>query len=151
MRKEITTRNRGDFFVVLFGIVGFFVILWQYRAAAGVDDRLSPQVVVQNWFRGEILEIIFGITDYFYYFCISKQKGINMKQFNFIEYLKNPSRKIVTRDGRSVEIRGTSYSRLPVVAQIEDNTYFNLFSADGKYHRDGRDSQNDLFFATEKS
>ena len=74
-----------------------------------------------------------------------------MKQFNFIEYLKNPSRKIVTRDGISVEIRGTNYSRLPVVAQIEDNTYFNLFSADGKYHRDGLDSQNDLFFATEKS
>ena len=74
-----------------------------------------------------------------------------MEQFNFVEYLKNPSRKIVTRDGRSVEIRGTSYSRLPVVARIGNHTYFNLFSADGKYHRDGRDSQNDLFFATEKS
>ena len=73
-----------------------------------------------------------------------------MKQFNLIEYLKNPSRKVVTRDGRSVEIRYTNYSRQPVVAQIEDNTYFNLFSEDGKYHRDGLDSQNDLFFTTEK-
>ena len=27
MEKEITTRNRGDFFVVLFGNVGNFVIL----------------------------------------------------------------------------------------------------------------------------
>ena len=131
----------------------FSGILLYYENIDSRRRRRSPvsTVVVQSRFRDEILEIIFGITDYFYYFCISKQKGISMKQFNFIEYLKNPSRKIVTRDGRSVEIRGTSYSRLPVVAQIEDNTYFNLFSADGKYHRDGRDSQNDLFFATEKS
>ena len=73
-----------------------------------------------------------------------------MKQFNFVEYLKNPSRKIVTRDGRSVEIHGTNYSQWPVVARIGNHTYFNLFSKDGKYRRDGLDSRNDLFFATEK-
>lgn len=30
-----------------------------------------------------------------------------MKQFNLDEYLANPSRKVVTRDGRNVRIRCT--------------------------------------------
>ncbi len=48
MKNEITTRNRGDFFVVLFGIVGFFAILREYRAAAGVDVHPSPQSAYQS-------------------------------------------------------------------------------------------------------
>ena len=48
MRKEITTRNRGDFFVVLFGMLRNFVILREYRAAAGVDVRLFLQFVCQS-------------------------------------------------------------------------------------------------------
>ena len=134
----------------LFVFLRNFVILRQYRAAAGVDDRLSPQSLLRIGFEVKFLKLFFGITDYFYYFCISKQKGISMEQFNFVEYLKNPSRKIVTRDGRSVEIHGTNYSQWPVVARIGNHTYFNLFSKDGKYRRDGLDSRNDLFFATEK-
>ena len=44
-----------------------------------------------------------------------------MKQFNLEEYLKNPSRKVVTRDGRNVRIictdkRGTNF---PIVALVE--------------------------------
>ena len=44
-----------------------------------------------------------------------------MKQFNLDEYLKNPSRKVVTRDGKNVRIvctdkKGNDY---PVVALIE--------------------------------
>ena len=76
-----------------------------------------------------------------------------MKPFSLKEYLKDPSKEVITRDGRAAKIYCTNYSssNFPIVAQIEDNNYFNLFSADGKYHRDGRDSQNDLFFATEKS
>ena len=48
MRKEITTRNRGDFFVVLFGIVGNFVILRQYKPGAAAGDRLFLQFVCQS-------------------------------------------------------------------------------------------------------
>ena len=38
-----------------------------------------------------------------------------MKQFNLEEYKKNPNRKVITRDGRSVRIlctdqKGTEYS-----------------------------------------
>lgn len=32
--------------------------------------------------------------------------GIIMIQFNLEEYLKNPKRKVVTRDGRDVKISG---------------------------------------------
>ena len=32
-----------------------------------------------------------------------------MKQFNLEEYLNNPSKKVVTRDGRAVKIYCTDY------------------------------------------
>lgn len=44
-----------------------------------------------------------------------------MKQFNLEEYLKNPSRKVVTRDGRSVRIICTdrvSEKGYPLVALV---------------------------------
>ena len=48
-----------------------------------------------------------------------------MKPFNLEEYLKNPSRKIVTRDGRNARIVCTDrrYENYPIVAlvQISDN------------------------------
>ena len=73
-----------------------------------------------------------------------------MKQFNLEEYLKNPSKKVVTRDGRSVKIHCTNFTRAHnIIAQIEGND----FSA--SYHRDGifthkEESNCDLFFAPEK-
>ena len=43
-----------------------------------------------------------------------------MKAFNLKEYLKNPSRKVVTRDGRNVTIHCTNLDGIfPVVAEIE--------------------------------
>ena len=73
-----------------------------------------------------------------------------MKQFNLEEYLKNPNKKVVTRDGRSVKIYCTNYTRAQnIIAQIEGND----FSA--SYHKDGiftheEESNCDLFFAPEK-
>ena len=73
-----------------------------------------------------------------------------MKQFNLNEYLKNPSRKIVTRDGKLVKIRCTNYHPpQPVIAEVEGFDYATSFSSDGKYYRN-RDSTYDLFFAPEK-
>ena len=44
-----------------------------------------------------------------------------MKPFNLEEFKKNPSRKIITRDGRSVQILCTNARRsYPIVALIED-------------------------------
>ena len=69
-----------------------------------------------------------------------------MKEFNLNEYLKNPSRKVVTRDGRDVRIICTNYDSFsPIIAEIEGENVCHSFRTDGKYV-DG-DSQKDLFFA----
>ena len=60
--------------------------------------------------------------------------GINMKPFNLDEYLANPSKKVVTRDGRSVRIHCTNYSSEQfIIAEIEGINYSELFTKDGKY------------------
>lgn len=77
-----------------------------------------------------------------------------MKQFNLSEYLENPSREIVTRDGRSVRIvcvnaniidDGNTY---PIVALVkkEDNTDVPAsFTNNGVYFV-GEEDDFDLFF-----
>lgn len=76
-----------------------------------------------------------------------------MKPFNLDEYLANPSRKVVTRDGNAVRIvctdkKGNNY---PVVALIEwgDNEEISEYTKDGCLN-DGRTTEYDLFFAPEK-
>lgn len=80
--------------------------------------------------------------------------GIIMKQFNLEEYIANPNKKLITRDGRKVKrILCTDLkSKYPVVAVIEDHDgseHAASFTKDGKYFRGSSDSI-DLFFATEK-
>ena len=73
-----------------------------------------------------------------------------MKQFNLEEYLKNPSRKVVTRDGRSVKIHCANYlGNHPVIAEVENSLYSTSFNAEGRYV-DIDESPRDLFFAPEK-
>ena len=73
-----------------------------------------------------------------------------MKQFNLDEYLANPSKKVVTRDGRSVRIRCTNYfGPQKIIAQIEGNDYSSAFSNYGRFII-GKESRRDLFFAPEK-
>lgn len=73
-----------------------------------------------------------------------------MKQFSLEEYLKNPSRKVVTRDGRNVKIHCTDYmSDSFIVAKIEGDDYSHSFYRNGRYIGDKK-SPRDLFFATEK-
>ena len=78
-----------------------------------------------------------------------------MKPFNLKEYLKNPSRKVVTRDGRNVKrILCTDARNIyPVAALVEshDGIRDNVF----QYTKDGgyfayEDTDADLFFTTEK-
>ena len=76
-----------------------------------------------------------------------------MKQFNLNEYIANPSRKVVTRDGRPVRIVCTdAMSTHPVVALVRKNenteTMWN-FTQDGTYVK-GEKNGIDLFFAPEK-
>ena len=78
-----------------------------------------------------------------------------MKPFNLEEYLANPSRKVVTRDGIPAKILYTdARGEYPIIALIEhyqetlDVTF--SFTKDGKWCTDGTNSNKDLFFASEK-
>ena len=74
-----------------------------------------------------------------------------MKPFNLEEYLKNPSKKVVTREGRTVKIHCTNFSSCqPIIAEIEGHNFSHSFTKDGKYFIDNRNSSYDLFFAPEK-
>ena len=76
-----------------------------------------------------------------------------MKPFNLEEYLKNPLRKVVTRDGRNVRIICTNAKgNFPIIALVEthnDTEVAIRLSEDGHFYNYAEDSS-DLFFATEK-
>ena len=76
-----------------------------------------------------------------------------MKQFSLEEYLNNPSRKVVTRDGRKVRIICTDAKReFPIIALIEDDTieHVRTFRKNGYFSVHDIDNSYDLFFAPEK-
>lgn len=73
-----------------------------------------------------------------------------MKPFSLEEYLKNPNRKIVTRDSRNVTIHCTNYQgAFPIIAEIEGLDTSMAFNIDGVYGLIPG-SNHDLFFAPEK-
>ena len=77
-----------------------------------------------------------------------------MTPFNLDEYLKNPSKKIVTRDGREAEIVGThTTGDYPVTVSIESTFFKDKISyrctKDGKCYK-GILSEVDLFFVPEE-
>ena len=75
-----------------------------------------------------------------------------MKAFSLEEYLKNPSKKVVTKECKKVRIICTdARGSYPVVALIEESYYDNALSYtdDGKLYN-GESNVYDLFFAPEK-
>lgn len=77
-----------------------------------------------------------------------------MEQFSLAEYLKNPTRPIVTRDGRSVRIICTDRDdeNEPIVALVrhEEGEAVMNFSENGEYFwMDEGPCPCDLFFAPE--
>ena len=76
-----------------------------------------------------------------------------MKTFNVEEYLKNPSRKVVTREGKTVKriLCTDARGSYPVVALIEEGYCDNALSytEDGKLYN-GESNVYDLYFAPEK-
>ena len=77
-----------------------------------------------------------------------------MKEFNLEDFKKNPSQKVVTRDGREVRIICTdAKGDEPIVALIynnireEENVY--TYNKDGYFYKNN-DSCLDLFFAPVK-
>ena len=75
-----------------------------------------------------------------------------MKQFSLEEYLKNPSKRVVTRDGRNVRIICTDHDNIsyPIVGAIKGYDFPFCFSEDGCVVGSKCTDANDLFFAPEK-
>ena len=79
-----------------------------------------------------------------------------MEKFSLEKYLANPSRKVVTRDGRNAKIISTDMNceNYPIVAlvQICDKYYtekVNIYTENGELDIE-RPYSDDLFFAPEK-
>ena len=73
-----------------------------------------------------------------------------MKAFSLEEYLKNPNRKVITRDGRNVTIHCTNFRGIfPIIAEIESVGKSFSYNEDGKTSY-VESSIYDLFFATKK-
>ena len=78
-----------------------------------------------------------------------------MEQFSLEKYLANPSRKVVTRDGRKARILCTDRKGdYPIIALVEncDSIDESVCSYDknGIFYTSGISDNNDLFFAPEK-
>lgn len=72
-----------------------------------------------------------------------------MKPFSLEEHLKNPERKIVTRDGRDARIICTNFlSNKNVIAEIEKDGYSLSYDENGR--NNNFSTPCDLFFAPEK-
>lgn len=78
-----------------------------------------------------------------------------MEEFSLEKYLKNPNRKIVTRDGKSVRIICTdrldeNYTVIALVHDGDCEKCYN-YTACGKFNTyQNRDTELDLFFAPQK-
>lgn len=77
-----------------------------------------------------------------------------MKQFDLEEYKKNPNRKVITRDGRSVRIlctdrKGTEYLVIALCTMSNGSEDCYFYFPNGRMYLSA-DSCLDLFFAPEK-
>lgn len=77
-----------------------------------------------------------------------------MKQFSLEEYLKNPNRKVITREGMNVRIictdkKGDSYPILALCPMNDGSERLSSYLPNGKEYLN-TDSYRDLFFASEK-
>ena len=78
-----------------------------------------------------------------------------MKEFSLEEYLKNPDREVVTRDGRKVRIICTNSDAeggpiVAIVTMADQRKQVLLYYENGKYFSLDSVSEDDLFFAPEK-
>ena len=78
----------------------------------------------------------------------------NMKEFNLEEYLKNTSRKVVTRDGRPVRIICTDCKMAqPIIAIVNEGRPHMIiisFWKNGRHISNSTKNDLDLFFAPTK-
>lgn len=77
-----------------------------------------------------------------------------MKEFSLEEYLKNPNRKVITREGMNVRIictnkKGDNYPILALCLMNNGSERLSSYLPNGKEYLN-TDSYRDLFFAPEK-
>ncbi len=71
-----------------------------------------------------------------------------MKQFNLEEYLKNPDRKVVTKDGRKARIVCTDRNSIyPIVALVNRGGGEDIYTYDERGVYAGNWNELCLFFA----
>lgn len=80
--------------------------------------------------------------------------GIIMMQFNLKEYLKNPKRKVITRNGEDVRIICTDkkdavYPLIALITQDDGTEYLQTYLPDGRIS-ETINYIDDLFFVPEK-
>ena len=78
-----------------------------------------------------------------------------MKQFNLDEYLKNPTKKVITRDGRNARIICTdAKGNFPIIALVEtyngNETVLRL-KENGRFYNDTENSRDLFFYPVKKS
>ena len=76
-----------------------------------------------------------------------------MKEFNLDEYLKNPSQKVVTRDGKAVRIICTDRKgEQPILALVTTTgeEFVHYYHKDGFLISNQKETDFDLFFAPTK-
>ena len=74
-----------------------------------------------------------------------------MRPFNLEEHLANPSKKVITRDGKEVRIICTDFNNkyYPIIIEVKGNNSPISITKNGKY-LNSKDSDLDIFFAPEK-
>ena len=75
-----------------------------------------------------------------------------MKPFNLEEYLKTPSRKVVTREGRPVRIICTDFNNInyPLIIEVKGLDVPLPTTREGRHISLSVEERFDLFFAPEK-
>ena len=73
-----------------------------------------------------------------------------MKQFSLEEYLKNPNRRIITRDGRKARVICTDRNGMYPVVALVNNGGEDVYTYNKRGIYAGRDKELSLFFAPEK-
>ena len=73
-----------------------------------------------------------------------------MKQFNLSEWIQDKSRKVVTRDGREVELYYSPTSRIPLIGATTSDNEIHQYTKDGFQCDTFNQAKNDIFFADEE-
>ena len=78
--------------------------------------------------------------------------GIDMKPFSLREHIKNPLKKVVTRDGREVRIICTDFNNntYPIIIEVKDMLDPVAVTREGRFFCSTMPNDLDLFFAPEK-